>query len=124
MVDRLVAGRLFHAPDERVGRVIAERDVSPTLGTPEIAADGLADEQRERHAPPASLIPQLPVGVLREPEIGGHVLRHADMTISRYRDGVNEVRASSACGAGSPTYPSARSISGIAKYTTNAAEAT
>lgn len=113
MVDRLVATGLLDGSNERVRRIVTESNLVGALTAAEVAADGFTDEPRERHPSPACLVLELPVRLGRESEVRGDVLRHGGTTISRYRIVRNGVRR----------YRSARSISGNAKYTTNAADA-
>ena len=89
MVDRLVPRGSAGAADEGIGGVVPKGNVSRPLAATEVVAHGLADEERERDAPASRLILELPVGVLREPQIRDHVFCHADTTIAHHRCIVN-----------------------------------
>ena len=78
----VTAGRLDR-PDQRVRRVLTERQGPDVVAPAEVAVDGLANDDGDRHAAASGVMLQLAVGGLGKSEVGGDVPSHCGTTIPR-----------------------------------------
>jgi hypothetical protein len=55
----------------------------------EVPVHGLAHERGQARAAPGGLVPQLPIGFFREPQVRCHISHHRDTTVSQNAYPVN-----------------------------------
>ncbi|MGH7339922.1 MAG: hypothetical protein ACREKH_05465 [Candidatus Rokuibacteriota bacterium] len=81
VIDGLVAGGSVDAAHQRIGRIVAERNLFDVVDAAQVIPDGLPNEERERDAAASRLMLQFPVRLLDESDVRCHVSGHAE----RYR---------------------------------------
>ena len=83
VVHGLVRHRRPDSSDEGVGGVFSEgRSASFDFSTTQVLIHRLAHDRCDACASPGGLIPQLPIGFVRETQVRDDISRHGDITIS------------------------------------------
>jgi hypothetical protein len=89
MVDRVIIRSALDGANQLVDRILAEWDYLVHRFVAQVASNRLTDEGSHTGAATPRPVAELLVGAAGQPQVGGRILGHGDITVSRYRGRVN-----------------------------------